>query len=457
MTQKYHYDIIVIGGGFAGIYAAWRLGRDGKKVALLESSNAIGGNLKSVKWKDFWVDNGTHNLDLRTSAGQLFYEDILGKKLNVFDDQQWACTLDKEWTYGFEMPDFSFEPSLAQNILEDMSFLKQQGKAEYIPNTYIEAYKTKYGEILYNQIKHMIAKYTGTKPDNFAIEAEKFMGMFSRVRLGNDDKMISLKEASEFWNERLGVSIACGDKRFLGLNNNKKFGYPASGGLTTLCHCATNRLGELKVDVITNCEVLSIDRVNGEFKVSSKDAGYFGEKVFWSLADATLCKVLGFENNLNEYSIPVGNCFVSFETDSSNILGPDYLHDWSLKRQPFRYNKQGIYSGQVKKDGKTFVVAEIPTHPAKIHTLIKSINPLNVWEDMKNVGFVKGDAIFSDFKIWSHPFVFAAPKVGWKPIYKAFFDQVALFSKDLHTIDFGYRGRLSFMNYYDKVLKNRLS
>jgi hypothetical protein len=455
MHQAKNYDVIVVGGGFAGIYSAWKLVRGGRKVALLESTDNIGGNLKSITWKNFSVDNGTHNLDMRSPAGQEFYADILGDQLQIFEDQQWACTVDKEWTYGFETPDFSFDTKLSHDIMEDMRKLKEGNVSDDVSLSYAEAYKKKYGEKLYSLIKGMIKKYTDSSPDEFAIESQKFMGMFSRVRLGSDGEMIALKEASEFWNERLGVTLNCGDKRFIGLNSNKKFGYPRSGGLMTLCNCAMNRLSAYGVDVITNCEVREIKKSADGLIVSTSNREYYGRNVFWTLADSVLCKILKFDIDLNQYAIPVGNCFVAFETDVSNILGPDYLHDWSNKRQTFRYNKQGVYSNQITADGTTFVVAEMPTHPSRIKDKISTINNSEIWAEMRNIGFVKSEATYVDYKIWGHPFVFAAPKVGWKGPYDAYINKIGQFSGKLQTIEFGYRGRLAFMRFYDEVLHSK--
>ena len=43
MSEIKHYDIIVIGGGFAGAAAAIAAAREGKRVRLIEKYNCLGG------------------------------------------------------------------------------------------------------------------------------------------------------------------------------------------------------------------------------------------------------------------------------------------------------------------------------------------------------------------------------------------------------------------------------
>ena len=99
------FDVIIGGAGFAGIYAAWRLAKSGCSVALLEAENGIGGNLNSRQWGKFWLDNGTHNFDMRTKLGNDFFQDIMGDDLQIWTEPYWASTMNKSWSHGFEMPD----------------------------------------------------------------------------------------------------------------------------------------------------------------------------------------------------------------------------------------------------------------------------------------------------------------------------------------------------------------
>eukprot|EP01133_Synstelium_polycarpum_P007437 gene7437-8702_t len=52
------YDVIVVGGGLAGLQCAWDLKRQNYNVLLLEARNRFGGRTESTKVDDYWFDLG---------------------------------------------------------------------------------------------------------------------------------------------------------------------------------------------------------------------------------------------------------------------------------------------------------------------------------------------------------------------------------------------------------------
>ena len=52
MAKSYDYDVIIVGGGPAGLSAAWGAAKKGLRVAVLERDEAIGQNVRTsgVTW-----------------------------------------------------------------------------------------------------------------------------------------------------------------------------------------------------------------------------------------------------------------------------------------------------------------------------------------------------------------------------------------------------------------------
>lgn len=456
--MKQLFDVAVVGGGFAGIYSAWRLARSGKRVALVEAADFIGGNLKSREWEGYWLDNGTHNFDLRTKIGEDFYTDILGDDILIFEDQQWACTTGSSWTEGFEMPDLSaHDPGLCERALSELAAISRTKPLGKGFAGYIDYYRQNYGDTLTNALIPMMKKYTGSDPHEFAVEARTALGMFSRPKLGSDDEMINLKETGSFWDDRLGVSLMSGDDRFSGKSVNKRCAYPKQYGLNGFCLSAHKRLIDLGVEIFLSSPVTDIKHRNGGLTVTAGENSISCGQLFWSLPDIVLVKVLGIDVDLMKSAIPVGTCFFGFEVHEKDILGPDYLQDYSTDRLPFRYNRQGVYSNQTRDDGSTLVVAEVPCHPKDISTLLTDANKAAAWSAMLDTGFLRKNARATKAVSFGHPVAYTMPKIGWKSDYETAKHKINEFSDLIVGIEFGYRGRFSFMTFYDQTLDLKLA
>ena len=63
--MKAKEKIVVLGGGPAGISAAWRLSTLGYPVTVLEKDSAVGGMAKTIGLGKYAVDYGPHTFHIR--------------------------------------------------------------------------------------------------------------------------------------------------------------------------------------------------------------------------------------------------------------------------------------------------------------------------------------------------------------------------------------------------------
>ncbi|HEY7420095.1 MAG TPA: NAD(P)/FAD-dependent oxidoreductase, partial [Ktedonobacteraceae bacterium] len=73
-SQFAHTDVVVIGGGMAGLSAACYLARAGKDVTLFEKASGLGGRAATQKYDEYCFNRGGHALYTGGAASAVFQE-----------------------------------------------------------------------------------------------------------------------------------------------------------------------------------------------------------------------------------------------------------------------------------------------------------------------------------------------------------------------------------------------
>ena len=189
---------------------------------------------------------------------------------------------------------------------------------------------------------------------------------------------------------------------------------------------------------------------------NSEYVWFSSKKIFWSLPEIGLSKVLGTGIDFTQDFIPVGTCLFAFEVLAKDVKGPGYLHDFHPERASFRYNKMGVYSQQIHSKGNTIVMAEVPSHPVDIpKNTTFNMNKV-VWQNICDSGFVQTINQPIASTCWGLPVAFTLPKIGWRGNLTKLQEMINNKLPNLHIVGFGPRGRTSFMSYYDKYLHDLL-
>jgi len=81
MAEELDVEFVIVGAGFAGLAAAWHLAKAGKRVAVLEARDRVGGRVKTIQRQGMWLDLGgtwfgpgqKHSYELAAEMGVALY------------------------------------------------------------------------------------------------------------------------------------------------------------------------------------------------------------------------------------------------------------------------------------------------------------------------------------------------------------------------------------------------
>ncbi len=74
-------EIIIIGGGPAGLACAYELVKNNIKCKIIESSNSLGGIAKTIKFKEYFFDLGGHRFFSKNEEINVLWKSLLGDNL----------------------------------------------------------------------------------------------------------------------------------------------------------------------------------------------------------------------------------------------------------------------------------------------------------------------------------------------------------------------------------------
>lgn len=148
--MKNNYDIIVVGGGVAGVSAALSARRENKEVLLIEKTSLLGGLATTglINWFEPLCDGQGHQM-LFSQVEEFFnlalkygYKTESKRKSSFFDHNLFALSLNKLLIK--EGVDISYETSVSDVILEGQSIkaieiLTVEGKSVVSASEFIDA------------------------------------------------------------------------------------------------------------------------------------------------------------------------------------------------------------------------------------------------------------------------------------------------------------------------------
>ncbi len=127
------YDVAVIGGGPAGLAAAYNLERGGQRVVLLEETGRLGGRAKTVDINGEPVNMGAMFVYTGTASHELAVE--LGIPLEPFEPSTFGIHVNGETVVSTDNDELVERLPLAEESRESLRAFIQRASSEYYANT----------------------------------------------------------------------------------------------------------------------------------------------------------------------------------------------------------------------------------------------------------------------------------------------------------------------------------
>ncbi|QKJ23246.1 FAD-dependent oxidoreductase [Poseidonibacter lekithochrous] len=335
-------DVIIIGGGVAGLMAGIELASSGKSVVLLEKEDVVGGQCKTEVLKtndeEYRFDYGGHRFITNNEYLLDFVEDVLRDELLVAQRSSVILHKNRMYEYPLNIKNLlKVAPIslLAGAFIDTLKIVLKMTK----PND--KNFKTwitsRFGKTLY---KNFFGPYTeklwGIKP--------KYL---SADWAGQRISLVDLKDVAKkllFKNKKTARTYA------------KSYRYPKYG-FGSLPIKMAKRFEDLGGVIITNAQASEFTYDESKIKsVKTKDNEYFADNIISTMPLNEMSLKLGFDSKLKFRSLRFLCIGLDIEDFSPHTW--QYVSDFDLL--PTRIQEPKRRSPSMSPKGKSSIMLEIP-------------------------------------------------------------------------------------------------
>lgn len=409
-------DIIVLGAGFKGMMAAFKLAQLGLKVTLIEGSKNYGGVLNSPAWDEMYIDLGCH---LFFNQSQEVTEDILYILGDAFRpvSVSYASKFMGVKTEGIAVPNFESLSEEEKRKTYDM--LLNQSLPRKKVQTLSDHFINRFGDEVIGWIDQCLNKSHLVNSKDLDPIARGLLP-FKRIRLFPTEKAIELKK-DEWYDDRIAVERKANTIEIKRHRDLFEF-YPLYEGMHFFCEKLYQILLDMGVEVNLNSPIDSID-YSDSIKLMSNGKKIEADRLYWGVPQHNLTSFFNFDVDLTPYlhSIPI--VLFYFTVNRNKVSSHTYIHNYDKKEFCFRVSIQSNYADNNIPKETAVICCEVPT---KIGSKIWH-EPENfidmIWQEAFDLGVVKSKN-FEKSRIMKTPSAYKLPLKGYTEKFKELSDHL---------------------------------
>ncbi|MGZ4418744.1 MAG: Gfo/Idh/MocA family oxidoreductase, partial [Gaiellaceae bacterium] len=149
-TEGESVGTAILGGGPAGLTAAYILGRRGRPGAVFEADGTVGGIAKTIEFNGFRFDLGGHRFFTKLQPVQRLWEEMLGEEFLTRPRLSRIYYDGKYFDYPITAKDVVARLGLWESTRCALSYLRSAPHRNDDANTFEEWVTTRFGRRLYN-------------------------------------------------------------------------------------------------------------------------------------------------------------------------------------------------------------------------------------------------------------------------------------------------------------------
>ncbi len=149
LTRKEDKKVIIIGGGPAGLTAAYELNKSGIRSEVFEKDDIVGGISRTVNYKGYRFDIGGHRFFTKVKVVQDMWDEVLRRDFLLRDRLSRIYYRNKFFNYPFEVKNAVFGLGIFNSLLIVLSYLRAQVIPIRPENTFEQWITNRFGYRLY--------------------------------------------------------------------------------------------------------------------------------------------------------------------------------------------------------------------------------------------------------------------------------------------------------------------
>ena len=407
------FDVLVVGGGFRSIIAAWGLARQGEKVALVESGAKIGGFMSPINWDGNWIDKGPQFFDNFEPQDVELMHEIVGPDVLEEIGFEYGSFTGGTLNCDFAIPDWqtlgedtAYE--VFQNLFKDR--VRRNGNVPGL-DTFDDLLLYDGGPTLYPYLARLTRKFVRRDTVDLSPHAAGMVSFLGRKKLFDQATSVNLKKSPLLDGILAAKKVSVGEDRA-----NL---YPRGSSLETVRLALEDALETVGVTVFTNTALSDFDSATGTARGDGIEIGF--SRVFFGTDIRDSEKILTGGRTIADKTHVLPEIFHCFVVPAEDVAKPYYVVDYDADHLSTRITSFCNYMGSVDEEGNGVICVEEPVDIDDDRWRDPEAKLGQIFDEVRATGTVSAEG-YLKAKSFCIPSTYKLPLVGIESAVDQFFD-----------------------------------